>query len=135
MLQESWANCLPDWAKHSSITERRAEDAEREIMKLKMLRFFENRVGDIFDGVITGIQEYGFFVQLNKYFLEGLVHIRTLVDDIYRIDKKNMALVGVRHKKMYRIGAIVKVEIFKIDFLKREIDFILHNDKKKKRNF
>ncbi|HHT9104641.1 MAG TPA: ribonuclease R [Candidatus Wujingus californicus] len=135
MLQESWINCLPDWAKHSSITERRAEDAEREIMKLKMLRFFENRVGDIFDGVITGIQEYGFFVQLNKYFLEGLVHIRTLVDDIYRIDKKNMALVGVRHKKMYRIGAIVKVEVFKIDFLKREIDFILHNDIKKKRNF
>ena len=86
------------------MTERRADDAEREITKLKLLRFFEDRIGDILDGVITGVQEYGFFVQLNKYLLDGLVHIRTLSDDIYRVDKKNMALVGTRSKKCIRSG-------------------------------
>lgn len=123
-LQNSWKSCLSEWAKHCSLTERRADDAENEINKLKLMRFFEDRVGDIFEGVISGIMEFGFFVQLNKYLLEGLVHIRTLADDIYRIDKKNMALVGIRRKKMYKIGDIVKVKIYKIDFLKREIDFV-----------
>ena len=123
-VKGAWANCLPDWAAHCSMTERRADDAEREITKLKLLRFFEDRIGAILDGVITGVQEYGFFVQLDKYLVEGLVHIRTLSDDIYRVDKKNMALVGTRSKKMYKIGAVVKVKIYKIDLLKREMDFI-----------
>jgi ribonuclease R len=127
--RETWLNNLSDWAAHSSMTERRADDAEREIVKLKLLRFFEDRIGAVFNGVITGVQEYGFFVQLEKYLLEGLVHIRTLSDDIYRIDGKNMALVGIRSKKMHRIGDVIKVKIYKIDLLKREIDFVLCNDK------
>ena len=124
-LKSAWENCLPEWAGHCSMAERRSDDAEREIIKLKMLRFFEDKVGSVFEGVVTGVQEYGIFVQLNKFLLEGLVHIRTLTDDIYRVDKKNMALVGARSKKMYRIGAVVKVKIFKIDLLKREVDFIV----------
>lgn len=106
------------------MTERRADEVEREITKLKLLRHLEHEVGKIFDGVITGVQEFGFFVQLNRYLLEGLVHIRTLSDDIYQVDKKTMALVGARRRKMYRIGEVVRVKIYKIDFLKREIDFI-----------
>ncbi len=132
VVQNLWMTHLPDWAKHSSMTERRADDAEREIIKLKLLRYFENRVGSVFDGVISGIQEFGFFVQLNKYLLEGLVHIRTLSDDIYHIDKKNMALVGSRRKKMYRIGDVVKVKIYKIDFLKKEVDFIHCDEQREK---
>lgn len=123
-VKDTWMNYLPDWAGHCSITERRADEVEREITKLKLLRFLEHEIGKIFDGVITGVQEFGFFVQLNKYLLEGLVHIRTLSDDIYQVDKKTMALVGTRRKKMYRIGEVVRVKIYKIDFLKREIDFI-----------
>jgi ribonuclease R len=130
VLQGIWTSSLPEWAKHCSVTERRADDAENEINKLKLLRFFEDRVGDVFDGVITGIMEFGFFVQLNKYLLEGLIHIRTLSDDIYQIDKKNMALVGTRRKKMYRIGDTLRVKIYKIDFLKREIDFIQYDSRK-----
>ena len=97
-----------------------------------MLRFFETRVGDTFEGVITGVQEYGFFVQLSEYLLEGLVHIRTLEDDIYQISKKHMALVGTRRKKMFRIGDVVKVKIYKIDLLKREVDFIPYEDRNEK---
>ncbi|MCF6149636.1 MAG: ribonuclease R [Candidatus Kuenenia sp.] len=131
VVQKTWETCLPEWAAHCSVTERRAEEAEREITKLKLLRFFENRVGATFEGVITGVQEYGFFVQINEYLLEGLVHIRTLEDDIYEISKKNMALVGSRRKKIFRIGDVVKVKIYKIDFLKREIDFILCGNKER----
>ncbi|MBE7445418.1 MAG: ribonuclease R [Planctomycetia bacterium] len=123
-VRNAWMNCLPEWTGHCSMAERRADEVEREITKLKLLRFLENEIGKTFEGVITGVQEFGFFVQLNKYLLEGLVHIRTLSDDIYQVDKKNMALVGTRHKKMYKIGEVVKVKIYKIDFLKREIDFI-----------
>ena len=115
------------------MTERRADEAEREIIKLKLLRFFENRVGSVFEGIVTGVQEYGFFVQLNNYLLDGLVHIRTLADDIYQVDKKSMALVGVRHRKMYRIGDVVKVKIYKIDFLKREVDLILYDSQKQRK--
>ena len=99
-VRDAWMNCLPEWVGHCSMTERRADDVEREITKLKLLRFLEHEIGKIFDGVITGVQEFGFFVQLNKYLLEGLVHIRTLADDIYQVDKKTMALVGTRRKKM-----------------------------------
>lgn len=123
-VRGAWAHCLSEWTGHCSMTERRADEVEREITKLKLLRFLEHEVGKIFEGVITGVQEFGFFVQLNKYLLEGLVHIRTLSDDIYQVDKKTMALVGTRRKKMYRIGEVVRVKIYKIDFLKREIDFI-----------
>ncbi len=123
-VRNVWMNCLPEWAGHCSMTERRADEVEREITKLKLLRFLEHEVGKIFEGVITGVQEFGFFVQLNKYLLEGLVHIRILSDDIYQVDKKTMALVGTRRKKMYKIGEVVRVKIYKIDFLKREIDFI-----------
>lgn len=123
-VQDGWMNCLPEWAGHCSMTERRADEVEREITKLKLLRFLEHEVGKTFDGVITGIQEFGFFVQLNKYLLEGLVHIRTLSDDIYQVDKKAMALVGTRRKKLYKIGEVVRVKIYKLDFLKREVDFI-----------
>lgn len=123
-VHDTWMNCLLDWAGHCSMTERRADEVEREITKLKLLRHLEHEVGKIFDGVITGVQEFGFFVQLNRYLLEGLVHIRTLSDDIYQVDKKTMALVGTRRRKMYRIGEVVRVKIYKIDFLKREIDFI-----------
>lgn len=116
------------------MTEHRADEVEREITKLKLLRFLEHEVGKIFEGVITGVQEFGFFVQLNKYLVEGLVHIRTLADDIYQVDKKNMALVGTRRRKMYKIGEVVRVKIYKIDFLKREIDFSSVAIKRKKGN-
>lgn len=131
-VQESWKNSLSEWTGHCSMTERRADEVEREITKLKLLRYLEHEVGKTFDGVITGVQEFGFFVQLNKYLLEGLVHIRTLSDDIYQVDKKAMALVGTRRKKLYRIGEVVRVKIYKIDFLKREVDFIHCGEKEER---
>lgn len=123
-LKSYWENNLPGWASNCSFTERRAEDAEREITKLKLLRFLENRVGDIMDAVITGVQEYGLFVQLNESLVEGLIHIRTLTDDFYEVDKKQLALIGSRRGKVLKVGDCIKVRIDKIDMLKREVDFV-----------
>ncbi len=123
-LRSYWQNNLPEWASHCSFTERRADDAEREITKLKLLRFLENRTGDVMDAVITGVQEYGLFIQLNEYLVEGLIHIRTLTDDFYSVDRRRLSLIGSRRHKVLKVGDCIKVRIDKIDMLKREVDLV-----------
>ncbi len=123
-LRSYWQSNLPEWASHCSFTERRADDAEREITKLKLLRFLENRTGDVMDAVITGVQEYGLFIQLNEYLVEGLIHIRTLTDDFYSVDRRRLSLIGSRRHKVLKVGDCIKVSIDKIDMLKREVDFV-----------
>jgi ribonuclease R len=121
----SWHEKITGWAKHCSLTERRAEEAEREIIKLKLLRHLEEHADKVMEGVITGIQEYGLFVQIDEFQLDGLVHIRTLTDDFYRLDKKRLSLIGTRRGKVYSFGDVVKVKITNIDLLKREVDFVI----------
>jgi ribonuclease R len=122
---ESYSGGLADWAEHCSFTERRAEEAEREIIKLKLLRYLEDRVGEVMEGVVTGVEEFGLFVQLKELLLDGLVHVRNLADDFYKLDKKRMAMVGVRRGRMFRVGQELRVKIDRIDFFKREVDFVL----------
>lgn len=110
-------------ANHCSTTERRAEEAEREITKMKLIRHMGDRVLEDMDGIITGVEEYGFFVQLMENLLEGLVHVSTLTDDFYELDKKNMTLIGTRRKKVFRIGDKIKVKICKVDKIKKQVDF------------
>ena len=89
-------------------TEKRAQEAEREIIKLKLLRHMEEHADKIMEGIITGIQEYGLFVQIDEFQLDGLVHIRTLTDDFYELDKKKLSLIGeekfTRKGKVYSFG-------------------------------
>ncbi|MGR3179298.1 MAG: ribonuclease R [Candidatus Anammoxibacter sp.] len=113
---------LKELTKHCSFTERRAEEAEREIIKTKLIRHIEDRVDEDFDGVITGVEEYGFFIQLQENLLEGLVHVKTL-DDFYILDKKNMTLKGERKRKTYRIGDKIRVRICRVDKIKKQVDF------------
>lgn len=114
---------LKEQANRCSFTERRAEEAERELIKIKLIRHMENRINDEVDGIITGVEEYGFFVQLQENLLEGLVHVRTLTDDYYDLDRKNMLLKASRKKKSYRIGDKIRVKICKVDKLKKQVDF------------
>ncbi len=118
-----WEENLEAWSDHCSFTERRAEEAEREITKLKLIRHLEGRTEEVMDGVITGVEEFGLFVQLNEFLLDGLIHIRNLADDFYKLDRKRLALVG-RQGNVYRIGNKIKVKIERIDIMKREIDFV-----------
>ena len=124
-VKASWHEKITGWAKHCSATEKRAQDAEREIIKLKLLRHMEEHADKVMEGIITGIQEYGLFVQIDEFQLDGLVHIRTLTDDFYELDKKKLSLIGSRRGKVYSFGDVVNVKITKIDLLKREVDFVI----------
>ena len=124
-VKASWNEKITDWAKHCCTTEKRAQEAEREIIKLKLLRHMEEHADKIMVGIITGIQEYGLFVQIDEFQLDGLVHIRTLTDDFYELDKKKLSLIGSRNGKVYSFGDVVNVKITKIDLLKREVDFVI----------
>ncbi len=110
---------------HCSKMERRAETAERELVKLKILQYLATRLGEKLDAVITGVADYGFFAQAERFPAEGLVHISSLTDDYYVFDEEHHALFGRRHKKRYRLGDRVRVEVARVDVQRRMLDFRL----------
>lgn len=108
---------------HCSKMEKRAEQAERELVKLKLLQYLSTRQGERMDAVITGVAEYGFFAQAEKIPAEGLVHISSLTDDYYYFDSASHSLSGGRTKKKYRLGDRVRVEVWRVDLQRRMLDF------------
>lgn len=108
---------------HSSERERAADDAERELMDWRKAEFMAERVGEEFDGVITSVKDYGFYVELNEFFVEGLVHISTLVDDLYEYHERKHRLVGERTGRKYRLGDEVRVAVVRVDRARHLIDF------------
>lgn len=108
-----------------SMTERRAEQAERELVKVKLLTYLVNRIGDEFEAIITGVQDYGFFCQAVEVPAEGLVHASTLDDDFYKFDSKAQTLSGHRHGHEYRLGDRVRVVVARVDVDRRQLDFRL----------
>jgi ribonuclease R len=113
---------LPEVGKHTSEMERRAAEAEREILQWKKVRFMADKVGDEFEGYITGVAPFGMFVELVDHYVEGLVHVSTMADDYYRFREQAHALFGENTKKTYRLGDQVKVQIVKVDMDRRQID-------------
>ncbi|MFO0947409.1 MAG: S1 RNA-binding domain-containing protein [Planctomycetota bacterium] len=118
---------------HCSFTERRAEKAERELVKVKLLEYLSHRVGEEWDMVITGVEEYGLFAQGMAMPAEGLVHIRTLVDDFYSLDRASHSLVGRRQGKRYRLGDKIKCVLWRVDQEQRQLDLRLAADVPKQR--
>lgn len=110
---------------HCSKMERRAEAAERELVKLKILQHLSTRIGEELDAVITGVADYGFFAQAEKFPAEGLVHVSSLADDFYSFDEDARALFGGRTKKRFRLGDRVRVQVARVDLQKRMLDFRL----------
>lgn len=119
---------LPKIAEHCSSTERIADEAERETDELKMVEYMSKRIGEEYEGVISGVTSFGLFVELDNT-IEGLVHVSTLTDGYYHYDEKNYSLVEERTKKTYRIGDIVKIRVVNTNIAKREIDFLLVEEK------
>jgi ribonuclease R len=107
----------------SSERERAAADAERELMDWRKAAFMADRVGDEFDGVITGVKEYGFYVELGEFFIEGLVHISALVDDVYEYQERKHRLIGKRTRREFRLGDRVRVSVNRVDQARHLIDF------------
>ena len=110
---------------HCSEREQRAEQAERELTKLKLLGYLAKRLGEQMDAVITGVEEFGFFAQGVDLPAEGLVHVDSLGDDFYRYDDKSHSLAGYRSGNRYRLGDLIRVEVAHVDLDRRELDFRL----------
>ena len=115
---------LDEVARQSSATERRAEEAERETIKMKKAEYMENQIGEIFEGVISGVTDWGLYVELPNT-VEGLVHVNSLMDDYYVYDSVHYTLTGERKKRSFAIGQKVKVRVAQADARERTVDFVL----------
>lgn len=123
-IKEKWRNALPDISVSTSAAERRSIDAERSVDDLKKAEFMADKVGQDFDAVVSSVLSFGMFIQLPNT-VEGLVHISTMTDDYYQFVEKQMALVGGRKHKMYRIGQPVRVHLEQVDVEQHQVDFKL----------
>ncbi|WP_010631950.1 ribonuclease R [Sporolactobacillus vineae] len=120
--QETWKSLLPEIARRTSVCEQRAVDAERDTDDLKKAEFMQDKVGETYDGVISGVTNFGLFVELPNT-IEGLVHVSYLTDDYYRYSEENMAMIGERSGKMYRIGDKIQVKVLDVNMDESAVDF------------
>lgn len=114
-----------EYCKHSSAREQLAANAERASIKYKQVEFLKDHIGDIYEGTISGITEWGFYVELDESLCEGMVSIRDLADDIYAFDERNYCLRGRYNKNEYTLGDRVTVKIARADLIKRQLDYVL----------
>jgi ribonuclease R len=105
--------------------ERRAADAERELIEWKKVRFMADKRGEVFSGYVTGVQAFGLFVELEEIYVQGLVHVSSMTDDYYRFDEKAHRLTGENTRKVYRLGDKVEVQVARVDLERRQIDLAL----------
>jgi ribonuclease R len=123
--RENLSSYLVEAGKHTSDRERNAMDAEREIVALKKAQFMMNKIGEEYSGFITSLTNFGFFVELDSYFVEGLVKIGSLADDDYYYYEKEYLIKGLRHGRKFRLGDDVRVKVERINAFRSEIDFEL----------
>jgi ribonuclease R len=114
---------LHEIAEESSQAERRADEAERELMEWKKVKFMQDRVGEEFDGLVTSVTKFGFFVELTDLFVEGLVPLNTLIDDRYTYHENTREIIGQWSRKIYHLGQKVRVLVDRIDPVEKKIQF------------
>jgi ribonuclease R len=112
-------------AEESSQSERRADDAERELMEWKKAKFMQDRIGEDFDGLIISVTKFGFFVELTELFVEGLVPLNTLIDDHYTFHENTREIIGQHGRRIFRLGQRVRVLVDRIDPVEKKIQFAL----------
>jgi len=118
-------------AEESSQAERRADDAERELMEWKKVKFMERRIGEDFDGLIISVTKFGFFVELTDLFVEGLVPLNTLTDDRYTYHETTREIIGQRSRKTYGLGDRVRVLVDRIDPVEKKIQFAVVEEQRR----
>ena len=119
---------LEKQCRHSSDMEKRAADAERASIKFKQVEFLSDKIGESFNGIITGVANWGLFVEIDENKCEGLVPIRNLDDDFYELDEENFQIIGKRTKRVFQLGDSVKVLIERVNLPKKQVDFRLVDD-------
>jgi ribonuclease R len=110
---------------HSSLMEKKAADAERSSVKYKQAEYLRDQVGNTFMGIISGVTEWGMYVEIIENKCEGMIRLRDISDDFYTLDEKNYAIIGQRKKKIYQLGDEVKIKVKQVDLTKKQIDFSL----------
>ena len=121
--REHYLNELPHVCKWSSDRERVAMEAERASVKVMQAEYMKQHIGDEFEGVISGITNYGMYVEINDLLVEGMIHVRNIGDDYYEHDEKRYSLVGRRTGRTFRLGDSIAVKVVKVNVENREIDF------------
>ena len=122
----AWRDQLPEIAEHTSVTERRGIDTERDVDSMKKAEYMEDHVGETFDAVVSSVMKFGLFVELENT-VEGLIHISVMNDDYYEYSEKHLALIGRKTHRIFQIGQPVKVRLKRVDKDLREVDFELVN--------
>jgi len=125
--KEELAEDLPEVGRHTSEMERRADEAERELIQWKKVRFMADKVRDVCECYITGVAPFGLFVGLVEHYVEGMVHVSSMADDYYRYSETAHTLFGENTKKKYRLGDKVTVQVVRVDLDKRHIDLGLED--------
>jgi len=110
---------------YCSQMEKKAADAERASIKYKQAEFLKDQVGNVYSGVISGVTEWGMYVEIIENKCEGMIRLRDISDDFYTLDEKNYAIIGQRKKKVYRLGDEVQIRVKNVDLTKKQIDFSL----------
>jgi ribonuclease R len=105
--------------------EIKASEAERASVKYKQVQFLQDKKGVVFDGIISGVTDWGFFVELTENKCEGLVRLRDIGNDFYELDEENYRIIGRRSGKIFSLGDEIKVSIKSTDLSKKQIDFML----------
>jgi ribonuclease R len=124
----SWGGeALASACVQSTSREGLAQDAERDSVALKKAEFMEAHLGEDFTGTVSGVTSFGIFVLLDEFFVEGLVHVNTLLDDFYLFREREYAVVGERTGRRFRLGDPLRVQVARVDRLERKIDFVLAN--------
>lgn len=119
-----YAKILPGVARNSSDMERRADEAEREVDKMKKAQYMENHIGEVFEGVISGVTSWGLYVELENT-VEGMVRISDIMNDTYQYDESNYQIIGRYSGKILRLGERTKVQVIRVDRLDHTVDFML----------
>ena len=125
---EHYRKILEEVTKHASETERRADEAERETVKLKKVEYMSDRIGNVYTGVISSVTKWGMYVELPNT-IEGLIHVANMRDDHYNYDESRYEMVGERTGKVYKLGQEVRVRVADTDRLMRTIDFVIAKER------
>lgn len=110
---------------HSSAMEQTAASAERASVKYKQVEFMGERIGEVYDGVISGVTEWGLYVEINENKCEGMIAMRDLGNDFYEFDEKNYCLIGRRHHQRFSLGDPIKIKVARANLAKKQLDFVL----------
>ena len=113
---------------HSSQMEKKAADAERASIKYKQAEYLQDNVGQVYKGIVSGVTEWGMYVEIEENKCEGMILLRDISDDFYTLDEKNYCIIGQRKKKVYQLGDEVDIKVKRVDLSKRQIDFTLIPD-------